>query len=139
MSLRELGLKQIRGKRALVTGAASGIGRGIALALAREGADVFVWDVNEPGLTAVVAEIRSLGVNAVGQQVDLTNSNEISAAVGSLREQWDSIEILVSLVEFRAHELQCLNEFNLVHRQNALNDRARARVPLNERFLTRDK
>ena len=96
LSLRELGLKQIRGKRALVTGAASGIGRGIALALAREGADVFAWDVNEPGLNAVLAEIRSLGVKAAGQQVDLTNSDEISAAVSSLQEQWDSIEILVN-------------------------------------------
>ena len=57
-------MKVIRGRKALITGAASGIGRGIALALAREGADVFLWDVNEAGLASTVDEIRSLGARA---------------------------------------------------------------------------
>ncbi len=89
-------MKVIRGKKALVTGAASGIGRGIALALAREGADVVLWDVNEVGLESVADEIRSLGVRVVAARVDLTQSAEISAAVRSLLDRWDAIDILVN-------------------------------------------
>jgi NAD(P)-dependent dehydrogenase (short-subunit alcohol dehydrogenase family) len=86
----------IRGKRALVTGAASGIGRGIALALAREGAAVFLWDVNEAGLALVVNEIRALGVEATSRRVDLTQPAEISAAIRSLIEEWPTIDILIN-------------------------------------------
>ncbi len=89
-------MKQIRGKKALVTGAASGIGRGIALALAREGADIYLWDVNEAGLNAVAEEIRSLGVNASTARVDLTQSAEITDAVESLLDQWGTLDILVN-------------------------------------------
>ena len=89
-------MKQIRGKKALVTGAASGIGRGIALALAREGADIYVWDVNEAGLAAVAEEIRSFGVNVATARVDLTQSAEITVAVESLLDHWGTIDILVN-------------------------------------------
>ncbi len=89
-------MKQIRGKKALVTGGASGIGRGIALALAREGADIYLWDVNEKGLTAVAEEIRSLGVNASTARVDLTQSAEITVAVESLLNHWGTLDILVN-------------------------------------------
>ena len=89
-------MKSIRGKQALVTGGASGIGRGIALALAHEGADVYLWDVNEAGMANVVDELRALGVNAASKQVDLTQTAEISAAVRILLEQWGGIDILVN-------------------------------------------
>lgn len=89
-------MKQIRGKKALVTGAASGIGRGIALALAREGADLFFWDVNQSGLDAVIQEARQFGVHADGAVVDLTRPEQITAAVDSLRQTWGTIDILVN-------------------------------------------
>lgn len=89
-------MRQIRGKKALVTGAASGIGRGIALALVREGADLFLWDVNEFGLTAVVEEIRALGGRADFARVDLTQPKAISAAIDSLLQAWGNIDILVN-------------------------------------------
>ena len=89
-------MKQIRGKRALVTGAASGIGRGIALALAREGADVYLWDLNTQGLAAVAEEIRTLGVQATTATVDLTRSEAISSGVRSLINEWGTIDILVN-------------------------------------------
>lgn len=89
-------MKVIRGKNALVTGAASGIGRGIALALAREGANVFLWDVNEAGLATVADEIRAMGVHVACAKVDLTEPSEISAAVHSLLEQFTAIDILVN-------------------------------------------
>lgn len=89
-------MKVIRGKKALVTGAASGIGRGIALALAREGANVFLWDVNEAGLAAVADEIRAHGVHVASARVDLTQPNEISRAVQSLLAEFGPIDILVN-------------------------------------------
>jgi len=89
-------MKVIRGRKALVTGAASGIGRGIALALAQEGADVFLWDVNEDGLASVAEEIRAIGVHVDLARVDLTVPTEITAAVLSLRERFGSIDILVN-------------------------------------------
>lgn len=89
-------MKVIRGRKALVTGAASGIGRGIALALAREGADVYLWDVNEEGLNTVANEIRSLGVRAEIDRVDLTDSSQISAAIERFRNRFETLEILVN-------------------------------------------
>ncbi|WP_010587565.1 SDR family NAD(P)-dependent oxidoreductase [Schlesneria paludicola] len=89
-------MKVIRGRKALVTGAASGIGRGIALALAREGADLTLWDVDETGLTSLADEIKALGVCADTTRVDLTQPNEITAAVQLLLERSQTIDILVN-------------------------------------------
>ena len=65
-------MRVIKGKRALITGAASGIGRAIALGLAREGADVWLLDVDENGLAEVVAESRAFGVEAIGVRCDVS-------------------------------------------------------------------
>jgi short-subunit dehydrogenase len=89
-------LKTIQGKKALVTGAASGIGRGIALELARHGADVYLWDVNEQGLASVVAELRLLNVQVESATVDLTQPDQITTAVQAVLGRWSSIDILVN-------------------------------------------
>ena len=62
-------MKTIRGKRALVTGAASGLGRGIALALAREGADLYLLDIDQVGLASVADEATALGVSVLRDRV----------------------------------------------------------------------
>ena len=54
-------MQVIRGKKALVTGAASGIGRALALALAREGAELFLIDIDEGKLAGVAGAARALG------------------------------------------------------------------------------
>ena len=89
-------MRTICGRKALVTGAASGIGRGIAVALAREGAAVFLWDVNGRGLADVVAEVQGIGVPVAALEVDLTKPHEISAAVLTTLEQFGPIDILVN-------------------------------------------
>src|SRR5688572_8613898 len=89
-------MKSIRGKQALVTGAASGIGKAIAIALAREGADLYLLDVNEAGLRDVVAEVTSLKVKALGKVCDLTKPEAISAAVQEILSRWQHIDILVN-------------------------------------------
>jgi 3-oxoacyl-[acyl-carrier protein] reductase len=77
-------MQVIRGKKALVTGAASGIGRALALALAREGADLYLVDRDEVNLAAVAREARGLGVTVVTHVCDLTQPSQISAAVRSV-------------------------------------------------------
>ncbi|MBS0206464.1 MAG: SDR family oxidoreductase [Planctomycetes bacterium] len=89
-------MKSIRHKKALVTGAASGIGRSIALALAGEGADVYLLDVDEIGLATVVAAARALGVNAIGAKCDLSQPAEISRVLAEMLREWPQIDILVN-------------------------------------------
>jgi NAD(P)-dependent dehydrogenase (short-subunit alcohol dehydrogenase family) len=89
-------VKAIRGRKALVTGAASGIGRGIARALAREGVDLYLWDVNQAGLDAVVNDICQQGGRAVSAKVDLTQPAEITDAVEVMLESFGPIDILVN-------------------------------------------
>jgi short-subunit dehydrogenase len=89
-------MKILAGKKALITGAASGIGRAIALALAREGVDLFLVDVDDRQLADVAAEARRCNVRAVAASCDLTSSAEISATVRRLLAMWGHLDILVN-------------------------------------------
>lgn len=89
-------MKSLRSKTALVTGAASGIGRSIALALAKEGVNLHLLDVDDEGLARVVAEASELGVTAVGARCDLSKPQEISQALAKMIERWQHIDILVN-------------------------------------------
>ncbi len=74
------------GRRALITGAASGMGRAMALRFAEAGASLYLVDVNEAGLNDVANEIRSrFGVDVSTYRVDLSRKKEIDAL-------WDSIK-----------------------------------------------
>ncbi|MCL1818846.1 MAG: SDR family NAD(P)-dependent oxidoreductase, partial [Spirochaetaceae bacterium] len=73
--------KRFTGKIALVTGAGSGIGKGVALRLAREGATVVAADINQAGVDAVAKEITGLGVKSLALKLDISKTAEISALV----------------------------------------------------------
>lgn len=88
----ELGLTS---KRALVTGAGSGIGRSIALALAAEGAVVAVNDVNEAGIAQTVAAIREAGGQASACAFDITDLALVQSKVEALAAE-GAIDILVN-------------------------------------------
>lgn len=88
----ELGLA---GKRALVTGAGSGIGRSIALALAAEGAEVAVNDVNEAGIAETVDAIRAAGGRAGACPFDITDLALVQSKVDALAAG-GAIDILVN-------------------------------------------
>ena len=80
-------MKNLRGKRALVTGAASGIGRCTALALAREGVTLFLTDRDETGLDAVSREAGAEGVVVETALCDLTDRAAISAMLSRVTER----------------------------------------------------
>lgn len=89
-------MKIIRGRKALVTGAASGIGRAIALALAREGADLYLVDIDAAGLETTGREAAAQGVAVVTAICDLADPKQISTMVTSLLAAWGQLHILVN-------------------------------------------
>ena len=70
-------MKELKGKVAAVTGAASGLGRAMALAFAREGMDVALADVDERNLESVKSEVRAKGVRVVSVRVDVSDSAQV--------------------------------------------------------------
>jgi 3-oxoacyl-[acyl-carrier protein] reductase len=89
-------MKTIRGRRALVTGAASGIGRAIALELAKERAALFLVDINGEELVAASREIAAHGGEVVTAVCDLADPAQITAAVEKLRATWGGLDILIN-------------------------------------------
>ena len=89
-------MQVLRGKRALVTGAASGIGRAIALALGREGADLYLLDIDEENLALTARAADRLGVSVATVVCDLAQPARIRAAVGALIAGWGRLNILVN-------------------------------------------
>ncbi len=90
------GEHDLQGKAALVTGAASGIGRAIATMLAANGAAVCVCDLNESGSRAVTAEIQRAGGQAIPVQVDVSRSDQVQSAVRAAVSEFGHIDILVN-------------------------------------------
>jgi glucose 1-dehydrogenase len=89
--------KKLAGQTALVTGANSGIGKGIAIALAGEGASVAVNYVTHPeAADEVVAEIKSAGGNAIALQADVSNEEQVQEMYRQLIAQFGTIDILVN-------------------------------------------
>jgi 3-hydroxybutyrate dehydrogenase len=86
----------LKDKVAVVTGAASGIGREIALAYAREGAKVVIADLNSDGANAVAAEIAKAAAEAIGVAMDVTNEAEVEAGMAKAIAAFGGIDILVS-------------------------------------------
>ena len=89
-------MRTVCGKHALVTGAASGIGRAIALALADRGADLFLLDVDLPGLADVAWQARRKGVRVTVRCCDLAVPSEISESVDALMRSQRPVDVLVN-------------------------------------------
>jgi 3-hydroxybutyrate dehydrogenase len=87
---------RLKGKAAIVTGAASGIGREIALTFAREGASVAIADLNIDAANATTAEIRAAGGQAIGVAMDVVSEDAVNAGVAATIAAFGGVDILVS-------------------------------------------
>jgi NAD(P)-dependent dehydrogenase (short-subunit alcohol dehydrogenase family) len=99
----------MRGKAALVTGAASGLGRATALKLGQAGADVCIVDVNPAGLEDTAQQLRALGVRALMHATDLSLRENCVAAVAAAVTEFGRLDALCNvagvIVMCNAHEM----------------------------------
>jgi 2-hydroxycyclohexanecarboxyl-CoA dehydrogenase len=86
----------LRGKTALVTGGGRGIGRAIALGLAREGAEVAVLDLLADNAERVRQEVEALGVKGLALPADLTRRADVERAVAEASRQFGHLDVLVN-------------------------------------------
>jgi 3-hydroxybutyrate dehydrogenase len=89
-------MSRLEGKVAFITGAASGIGKEIALEFAREGARIIIADLNQQGADATAAEIEKSGCKAIGISVDVTDEAQVEAATQAAIKAFGNIDILIS-------------------------------------------
>ncbi len=86
-------MERLAGKRAIVTGAANGIGRAIALRLASEGARVVIADVNEEDAQGVAGEIDG---ETLVHKTDVTRDGDVEALVGRTVSEWGGLDVMVN-------------------------------------------
>jgi len=89
-------LFDLTGKTALVTGAARGLGRAMATALADAGANLVVVDVNAAGAETVAEELRQTGCGAIAIRVDVTDTQDLQRMVEQVVDEFEHIDILVN-------------------------------------------
>ncbi len=87
---------RLQDKVALITGGARGIGRSIALLLAREGADVAVADVNLAEAEKTGAEIEALGRKSLAVNMDVTDLSKVEEAINKILDKFAKVDILVN-------------------------------------------
>ena len=91
----------LRGRVAIVTGASQGIGRAIAVELARVGADVVVCSRRPDGLEAVAADVRTLGRRAVPVAADVGDAHAVQRVVATAVDEFGRIDLLVNNAGYR--------------------------------------
>jgi 2-hydroxycyclohexanecarboxyl-CoA dehydrogenase len=84
------------GKVAVVTGGASGIGRSICLRLARDGADIAIFDLNRSGAQATAQDVMQLGRRTAAIDVDVSSAANVAEALAAVRRQLGPVQILVN-------------------------------------------
>ena len=87
----------LKGQKAIVTGASSGIGAGVAVALGAAGADVVVNYVSSlAGAEKIVAQIKSSGANAIAVKADVSNESDVKAMFEQTLKAFGTVDILVN-------------------------------------------
>jgi len=89
-------MRELTQKKVLITGAASGIGRALALGFAAEGSQLWLLDVEPAGLAATALAVRQQGVAVESRCCDLTERQQITAAVRDLLDSWGTLDVLVN-------------------------------------------
>jgi 3-oxoacyl-[acyl-carrier protein] reductase len=115
-------MESLQGQVAIVTGAARGIGLGIATVLRGEGADVVVADLDEPAARASAAGLAGAGEHALGIGVDVTREADMARMAAEAVSRWGRIDVLaanagifphVPLADLRAADLDQIMAVNL--------------------------
>ena len=96
---------ELKGKTAIVTGSARGIGEGIALVLAREGANVVVNSRKAKDCEGVVQKIVSLGGKAIAVGADVSKKADVTAMAAETVKQFGAIDILVNNAGIEGHSV----------------------------------
>lgn len=86
----------LSGRTALVTGGASGIGKGICLVLAEQGAELVVSDLNAVGAQSVASEVRDTGAAAIAVRADVTDRESVTSMYQRSIDEFGKIDILVN-------------------------------------------
>lgn len=89
-------MTELKGKSAVITGGSRGLGKAIAVTLAKEGVNIGITGRNENTLKEVVAEIQALGVNAAYAKMDMQNEAQVNAGMQKLHDELGSINILIN-------------------------------------------
>ena len=89
-------MKRLQDRVAIITGSGQGMGLAIAKCLAAEGAQIVITDINDQTIANAVEEIKSMGVNAIGVKMDVTNKAQIVAMADEVAAKLGRIDILVN-------------------------------------------
>src|SRR5688572_7212594 len=87
---------KLKDKVCIVTGAASGIGKAIALTYAREGGKLAIADLNKQAAQSVADEIAGAGGSAIAVAMDVTDEAQVKAGIGEVVGAYGGIDVLVS-------------------------------------------
>jgi NAD(P)-dependent dehydrogenase (short-subunit alcohol dehydrogenase family) len=90
---------KLEGKAAIVTGAGQGIGRGVALALAKEGASVVLADIQEGACQRTANEIKAIGARALPVTCDVRRRDQVKATVAAAVKEFGTVNILVNAAQ----------------------------------------
>ena len=89
-------MRNLSGQRAFLTGAASGIGRELAVQLAAAGTHLFLLDVDSGGLEEISGQVRRYGVDVMTHQCDLGDNTQVDAAINCAINDWGDITLLIN-------------------------------------------
>lgn len=93
-----MSVRSLAGKRCLITGAASGIGRAVAIAAAAEGAELFLTDINAVGLVSVVTQIRDAGGTvAMSRAMDIADIESMRGFASDIHARYGSLDVLMNV------------------------------------------
>ena len=89
-------MDEFKDKNVFITGAASGIGRSFALALAKRGMNLYITDINVEGLEKVKSDIKKIGVNIVTAKCNVSKYNDFEKAANDFYEKMGELDLLIN-------------------------------------------
>jgi sorbitol-6-phosphate 2-dehydrogenase len=132
-------MKRLEGRKAVVTGAAQGLGAALVERLAQEGCDVVAWDLNAEGVAQTAAQVaQQTGRRVSGRGIDVTDADAVRVAMGESAEALGGLNVLVAnagilisgdSLEFDAAKWRKVIDVNLVGYFLCAREAARVMIP----------